>query len=525
MKNAVAYLRVSTDRQAEKDLSLPTQLESCRQFAKKNDLQVVKIFEDAGESARTSDRPAFLEMIDFCLNHSKSLNLRAVICWDTSRFARNRYDALLYKKQLEKKGIRVLFASQSIGEGPEGELLEGFLELVDEFYSKALSRNIIRGMEENTRRGFFNGSRTPFGYHIVKATDGKGNMKGKLEIGHQDAKVVRTIFRLYLEGYGYRTLAGELAKRGLRNRNGNPFCTKSVETILGNVAYMGTLRFRGILVDNAHPQIISKEIFEAVQAARQARNPERIPGRQQSSPMLFSGLLFCGECGQKLTCERAFKPTKAYTYYSCSSFKTKRVSCSVRLRFDADKLDHFLLDQITDRILNDSNVKQIILGLMKLRAELLNQTRSKTMKIRSEINGLQKKIDNLVEAVADGTLPKDLVQGKLQRLREDKERLDQELVHGEVIAFPKINVSPQFIEKFKMICKEIFLSGDIKRRQTFLKSFIKKIDLTKNTCKVHYDLARLLAAQEDGSRLREGLVELTGFEPATYALRTRRSPS
>ena len=112
MKNAVIYLRVSTDRQAEKDLSLPTQLESCKQFAKKCDLRVAKIFEDAGESARTSDRPAFLEMIDFCLTHSKSLNLKAVICWDTSRFARNRYDSLLYKKQLEKKGIKVLFASQ-----------------------------------------------------------------------------------------------------------------------------------------------------------------------------------------------------------------------------------------------------------------------------------------------------------------------------------------------------------------------------------------------------------------------------
>ncbi len=516
MKNAVIYLRVSTDRQAEKDLSLPTQLESCKQFAKKNDLYVVKIFEDAGESARTPDRPAFLEMIDFCLTHSKSLNLKAVICWDTSRFARNRYDSLLYKKQLEKKGIKVLFASQSIGEGPEGELLEGFLELVDEFYSKALSRNIIRGMGENTRRGFFNGGKPPFGYQIVRAPDGKGNMKGKLEINDHDAEIVRTIFRLYLEGYGYRALAEELTRRGLHNRNGNPFCTKSVENVLGNVSYRGTLRFREIFVEGAHPPIIPKETFEAVQAARRARNPERLPGRQQSSPMLFSGLLYCGACGQKLTFERAFKPNKSYTYYSCSSLKTKRVACPVRLRFDADKLDHFLLDQIAERIVNDSNIKQILLGLMKLRAELLNQTRSRTMKIRSEIAGLQKKIDNLVEAVEDRTLPKDLVQGRLQKLREDKERLDLELIHGEVIAFPKINVSPQFIERFRSICKEIFLAGDVKKRRTFLKSFIKRIDLTKDTCKVQYDLARLLVAHEDSSILRDGLVSRAGIEPATY---------
>ncbi len=185
----------------------------------------------------------------------------------------------------------------------------------------------------------------------------------------------------------------------------------------------------------------------------------------------------------------------------------------MRLRLDADKLDHFLLDQIAERILSDSNIKTIILGLMKLRAELLNQNRSKTMKLRSEINGLQKKIDNLVEAVADGTLPKDLVQGKLQKLREEKERLDLELVHGEVIAFPKINVSSQFIEKFRSICKEMFLSGDVKKRQTFLRAFIKKIDLTRDTCKVHYDLAHLLVAHEDGSTLRDRLVVPRGFEP------------
>ena len=168
MKSAVIYLRVSTDRQAEKDLSLPTQREACERFARERDLRVVKIFEDAGESARTSDRPAFLEMIDFCMVHGKALDIKAVICWDTSRFARNRYDAIICKKQLIKKGIKVLFASQPIGDGAEGQLLEGFLELVDEFYSKQLSRNIIRGMEENARRGFVNGSRPPFGYQFIK---------------------------------------------------------------------------------------------------------------------------------------------------------------------------------------------------------------------------------------------------------------------------------------------------------------------------------------------------------------------
>ncbi len=63
------------------------------------------------------------------------------------------------------------------------------------------------------------------------------------------------------------------------------------------------------------------------------------------------------------------------------------------------------------------------------------------------------------------------------------------------------------------MCKEMFLRGDVKKCQTFLKSFIKKIDLTRDTCKVRYDLARLLTSQQDGSTLRVGLVVPTGVEP------------
>ena len=163
MQNAVIYLRVSTDRQAEKDLSLPTQRQVCEKFAHEQGFSVLKVFEDAGESARTSDRPAFLEMVDFCLAHVKSFNVKAVICWDTSRFARNREDAILHKRQLGKKGIKVLFASQPIADGPEGEFLEGILESADEFYSKQLSRNIIRAWKKMPGEG----SETEPGHRLV----------------------------------------------------------------------------------------------------------------------------------------------------------------------------------------------------------------------------------------------------------------------------------------------------------------------------------------------------------------------
>jgi site-specific DNA recombinase len=527
LQNAVIYLRVSTDRQAEKDLSLPTQLHICEKFAHEQGFSVLKVFEDAGESARTSDRPSFLEMIDFCLAQVKAFNIAAVICWDTSRFARNRADAILHKRQLGKKGIKVLFASQPIADGPEGEFLEGILESADEFYSKQLSRNIIRGMEENARRGFRNGARTPFGYRLIRIQDEKGNQKGRLEIDEVEAEAVRTMFRLCLDGYGCLATADQLAKRGILDRGGRPFTKKSVEKMLGNVAYMGTLRFRNISIDNVHPAVISKSVFGEVQRIRKERSPEKIPGRSVASSLLFSSLLFCGSCGRKLTFERTFKPSKTYTYYSCSSFKNRQSDCSERLRFDAGKLDNFLAENIADRILNDGNVERIMRNLMRMRDEALNRSRSRILKIRSELHGVQKRINNLIEAVADGTLSRELIKEKMQKLIGDKEALESELFRGEVSTLPKMSFSQESIQEFRGFCREVLLEGELRKRQTFLKSFVKKIDLTKTNCEVHYDLARLIAARHSrqaGSSLRDGLVDLGGIEPPTCRLREHRRP-
>ncbi len=145
---------------------------------------------------------------------------------------------------------------------------------------------------------------------------------------------------------------------------------------------------------------------------------------------------------------------------------------------------------------------------------MLNQSRSKSLKLRSEISGLQKKIDNLVLAVEDGTLPKDVIQSRIQKLKADKERLELDLVQGEVVAFPRINLSKDSIESFRGACKEILMTGDVKKRQAFLKTLIKKIDLTKTTCEIHYDLARLVVTHQASSTLKDNLVELNGIEPS-----------
>ena len=102
----VLYARVSSEKQAEKDLSIPAQLKALRKYAIKRGWDVVREFIDEAESARTANRPAFQEMIT--LAKQKESTFESILVWKLSRFARNREDAVLYKALLRKKGIQVI---------------------------------------------------------------------------------------------------------------------------------------------------------------------------------------------------------------------------------------------------------------------------------------------------------------------------------------------------------------------------------------------------------------------------------
>ena len=145
------YVRVSSEKQAERELSIPAQLKALHEYAAKNGYVVVKEFIDEAESARSSDRPAFREMIT--LARLKLPPFEQIVVWKLSRFARNREDSIIFKSLLRKKGIQVVSINEPIEDTPSGKLLEGIIEVIDEFYSDNLAQDVIRGMREAAAKG------------------------------------------------------------------------------------------------------------------------------------------------------------------------------------------------------------------------------------------------------------------------------------------------------------------------------------------------------------------------------------
>ena len=122
IQDAVIYARYSSHSQ--RDCSIEQQVADCELFAQQNGLRVVKIYADRHLSGTTDNRPEFQQM----LKDAAHGHWPFVICWKIDRFARNRYDSATYKYKLKKAGVRVLYAKESIPDGPEGILLESVLE-------------------------------------------------------------------------------------------------------------------------------------------------------------------------------------------------------------------------------------------------------------------------------------------------------------------------------------------------------------------------------------------------------------
>lgn len=190
MRRAAVYARVSTEKQAAGDLSLPDQLQKCAAYAAANGYEIVEKFIDAGASARSvAKRREFLRMIALsCAPHRP---VDVVLYHSQSRLFRNTKDLLVYAEKLEENGVRLISVTQDLGEGETADVLRTMVGALDEYQSKETAKHVSRSMIENARQGFWNGSRAPFGYRTYTAEIRGIRNKKKIEIEETEAEVVR----------------------------------------------------------------------------------------------------------------------------------------------------------------------------------------------------------------------------------------------------------------------------------------------------------------------------------------------
>lgn len=231
----IAYARVSTTRQADHDLSIPDQLAHADRYCAERGHVIVARYVDAGASARDDNRPEFQRMLADIRSGIVAGDLLLVHSF--SRFFRDTFGSAFYGRELEKFGVRVISATQEVSEDSSGGLIRNVLSAFDEYSSLETAKHVTRSMLENARRGFWNGSKAPFGYRTVVVERHGNKNKKKLAIEPTEAEIVRLAFQLYLHGdgrtgpLGVKATTTYLNARGFRNA-GQPFRIQFVHMML-----------------------------------------------------------------------------------------------------------------------------------------------------------------------------------------------------------------------------------------------------------------------------------------------------
>ena len=385
MKRAVIYARFSSSAQREE--SIDTQIRECTAFARSHDMLVVGTYEDRAKSGRTSNRPGFQKMI----RDSEKKIFDAVILYTIDRFARNRFDAATYRAKLKANGVTLYYAKQNLGDGAESILLESLMEGYAEYYSASLSRSVKAGMEENAIHGKSNGAYAPLGYKV-----GKDRM---YEIEPVEAEIVKLIFQMYANGYSAASVARNLNERGYRTRAGKLFSRRSFTKILKNEKYTGVYIFDDHRIDGGMPRIISKELFDKVQARR--KEVHKVKARYKAKEIYFlTPTLYCGHCGEPMYGESGTgKSGQVYTYYKCKTRKNGG-DCKKRNEKKA-QLEDFVIDMVVQHIFTDEMIEHIADRTVSLIEKNIRED-PEIIAVEKRIRELKTFIDNGWRAVDNG---------------------------------------------------------------------------------------------------------------------------
>ena len=380
----VIYARYSSH--AQRDVSIEQQVADCEAYAKANGLQVVKVYADRHLSGTNDRRPQFQQMLRDAAHGRWSY----VLTWKVDRFARNRYDSATYKYRLKRYGVRVIYAKESIPEGPEGILLESVLEGSAEYYSANLSQNIKRGMRYNALECKVNNGSMPFGY--CKGPD------GRYALVEGEAEVVREIFRRVQEGEAFTSIANDLNGRGIHTKRGGLWGKNSFHRLLENKAYIGTYRYADVTVENGMPSIIDKTLFlEVAEHLKTKKNPR---GRNRGNgEYMLTGKLFCGLCGAPMVGVSGTSRTgDLHFYYACQKKRLEH-ACE-KVNVSRDWIERLVVQATLDHVLQDDVIQWIADAVMAYQEREDNS--AVLSGLRDQLAENQREVDNVLKAIRAG---------------------------------------------------------------------------------------------------------------------------
>lgn len=490
---AALYLRVSTSKQAEQDVSIPDQRRQGEAYCESRGFDLVETYVEPGASATTDRRPEFQRMIEAGM--AKPSRFDVIVVHSFSRFFRDHFELEFHVRKLAKNGVKLMSITQEIGDDPVHVMMRQIMALFDEYQSKENAKHTLRAMKENARQGFWNGALPPIGYRLVLAELRGLRAKKKLEIDPLHAETVRLMFRLANTGdgdgpLGVKAIAHYLNSREMFTRSGGRWGVGTVHQILTRRSYMGVHEFNRIakggrvnpdadVITVAVPPLVDPELFDAVQARLKSRRPDRMNPAMAGTASLLTGILRCAACGGAMTVMTGKRGR--YRYYSCGNRRRQGLtSCSagpVRL----DHLDEVMARFVQNQLLDADAMEAILEALLDRKRTRVTERQRHIGELNRRAAEAQQRLSRLYEAIENGVAdPADVdLAGRIDSLKAARDLANAEATKaGEVLKASGIGaVSPEMLAEFTTRARKRVRAGGPKQRRDLLHRFVQRIEV------------------------------------------------
>ncbi|NSZ58401.1 recombinase family protein [Agrobacterium tumefaciens] len=529
-QRAALYLRVSTARQAEHDISIPDQRKQGEAYCVSRGYELVDTFVEAGATATNDRRPEFQRMIE--AGTTKPAPFDVVVVHSFSRFFRDHFELEFYVRKLAKNGVKLVSITQEMGDDPMHVMMRQIMALFDEYQSKENAKHVLRAMNENARQGFWNGARAPIGYRIVAAEQRGSKTKKKLEVDPLHSETVRLIYRLFLEGdgisgpKGVKAITTYLNERRMFTRDGGKWGLAQIHAILTRTTYIGEHRFNTRSFKNrekkpesevaimAVPPLIDRDTFDAVQARLKSRNPMVVPARVTSGPTLLTGICFCAKCGGAMTMRTGRGNGGQYTYYTCSTKARQGATGCKGRSIRMDKLDHLVASHLEERLLQPKRLETILSSLLDRRQERTERRREHLAELHRRITETDQRLGRLYDAIESGVAAlddiglKDRIAG-LKAIR-DQATADAERIQVTLNTSGDRAVTPDMIDALSEKARSSLRIEGGGYRRDHLRAFAQRVEVAD-------DEVRIMGTKLD---LLQSLVATSSGETAAFAVRS-----
>lgn len=419
-----AYIRVSTDEQADKGNSLQEQQERLSAYCKVMGWPAPIYYIDDGYSAKNLQRPGIQRL----LGDVKENKINIVLTSKLDRLCRNLLDLLQTIDLFEDHNCSYVSATESFDTSTAVgkmvlQLLGAFAEFERERISERVKDNMM-SLKKNTSKAM---TKPCYGYDVVN---------GLYKINELEAEHVRYMFDLAEQGHGHRMIAKLLNDRGATTKQGKLWDQVNVkrlmqnETVAGIMVYNkrktknGKTVFRDqsewIIKENNHPAIISPERFEKVQDLMRSRSLAN--KHADSETYLLTGLLKCKHCGKNMKGSTARQKTKynEYTYYRyiCSSY-VLGYGCKHHA-VHRDDLEHAIIEQV--RELASGSTKRLDLVVAAS-----HSVEEEVKELKAQLARIDKRMQKQIEAYEHDLISAQDLKTARERVERERKALEERI--------------------------------------------------------------------------------------------------